>query len=154
VFNAELHPAQWERLVEQPALTDRAVEECLRYDPSIVAVTRVLHEEAEFGVHRLPVNTLVMGVTAAANRDPEVFDDADHFDIGREHNPHLAFGGGPHLCLGANLARLEARAAFHSLARRVPRLHLDSEEVTLASIVVSRPGKPRCPRIDCCHAAA
>lgn len=124
-----LHPTQWQRLVAEPALVDRAVEECLRYDPAILSTGRFLHEEAEFGGHHLPVDTSVAAVIAAANRDPEVFEDADRFDIAREHNPHLAFGAGPHMCLGAHLARLEARAALRCLVKRVPQLRLETAEV-------------------------
>lgn len=125
-----LHPEQWRRLVDDPSSVDRAVEECLRFDPPVVGVLRFLHEEAEFGGYRLAENTRVLAVIPAANRDPEMFQDADRFDIGREHNPHFALGGGPHVCLGAHLARLEARAAFRSLAARAPDIQLESNVVT------------------------
>jgi len=125
-----LHREQVERLRADPSLIDTAVEECLRYDPPVVATGRVLHEPAEFGGYRLPTNSKVIALLAAANRDPAVFEDPDRFDIGRDPNPHLGFGGGPHLCLGAHLARLEARVAIASLFERRPNLVLRSERTS------------------------
>lgn len=125
-----LHPAEWQRLVDDPSAVERAVEECLRFDPPVVGVLRFLHEDAEFGGYNLKKNTRVMAVIPAANRDADVFEDPDRFDIGREHNSHFSLGGGPHMCLGAHLARLEARAAFRSLAARAPRLRLETNEVS------------------------
>ena len=123
-----LHPREVARLKEQPELLQSAVEECLRFDPPILATARFLHEEAEFGGYRLPVNTRVTAILAAANRDPEVFDYPDRFDIGRDPNLHLSFGGGPHICLGAFLAKLEAREAVGCLFRRFPNLQLVDDE--------------------------
>lgn len=118
------HPEQRARLVADPSLIDTAVEECLRFDPPIVASGRVLHEATDFGGFLLPKDARVIAVLAAANRDPEVFDDADTFDVGRAPNPHVAFGGGRHTCLGNNLARLEARVAIGALLRRWPDMEL------------------------------
>lgn len=119
-----LHPEQLARLRQNPDLVDRAVEECLRYDPPVVGAVRLLHEEAEFGGYRLPVNTPMFAVLAAANRDPAVFDAPDTFDVGRDPNPHLGFGGGPHMCLGAYLARMEARVALRTLLAHKPHIEL------------------------------
>ena len=122
-----MHPEELAKLQSDPALLESAVEECLRFDPPILATCRYLHEEAEFGDYTLPVNTAVTAVLAAANRDPEVFDHPDRFDITRSPNKHLGFGGGPHICLGAYLARLEAREAISALFRRYPKVKLVSE---------------------------
>jgi len=122
-----MHPEELAKLQSDPALLESAVEECLRFDPPILATCRYLHEEAEFGGYTLPVNTAVTAVLAAANRDPEVFDRPDRFDITRSPNKHLGFGGGPHICLGAYLARLEAREAISALFRRHPKIKLVSE---------------------------
>ncbi len=122
-----MHPEELVKLRDDPTLIESAVEECLRFDPPILATCRFLHEEAEFGGYRLPVNTPVTAVLAAANRDPEVFEQPDRFDITRTPNKHLGFGGGPHICLGAYLARLEAREAIGALLRKFPNIKLMSE---------------------------
>ena len=71
---------------------------------------------------------------ASANRDEEVFDDPDTFDVGRDPNPHIAFGGGgPHFCLGANLARMEIRVMFEHLLDRMPDIRQDGEAERLQS---------------------
>jgi cytochrome P450 len=116
------HEGQLATLRESPGLAPRAVEECLRFDPPIGVTTRVLHADAEFGDRLIPRDTQVWALLAAANRDPEVFPEPDRFDVTRHPNPHLSFGGGTHLCLGAHLARMEAQEAIGGLARRVVAL--------------------------------
>ena len=123
-----MHPEELSKLQADPTLIESAVEECLRFDPPILATCRFLHEEAEFGGFQLPVDSSVTAVLAAANRDPEVFEDPERFNITRSNNKHLGFGGGPHICLGAHLARLEAREAIGALILRFPRIKLLSEE--------------------------
>src|SRR5439155_716268 len=81
--------------------------QCLPYDGPIILTPRVLHADVEFGGKTLPKDTKVFGMLAAADRDPAVFPEPDRFDIERRPNDHLAFGGGPHFCLGAHLAKLE-----------------------------------------------
>ncbi len=120
------HSDELARLRARPELAASAIEECLRYDGPIPATLRILHADVEFGGKRLPKDAIVLGVLAAANRDPEVFPEPDRFDIERHPNEHLAFGGGAHYCLGAHLARLEARIAIGRLIARF-------EEPTLAS---------------------
>ena len=124
-----LHPDALEKLEQRPELIERAVEECLRYDGPILATRRVLHEDAEFSGVTIPKNATVDALLAAAHRDPEVFLDPERFDVERDPNPHFAFGGGPHYCLGAHLARLEARAAIGALVRRTRGLRLLVERV-------------------------
>ncbi len=136
-----VHPDQLARLRAQPDLIDSAVEECLRFDPPIVATGRFLHEECEFGGHRLPKDSRVIAVITAANRDPEQFPDPDRFDIARSPNRHLAFGGGIHICLGAHLARLEGRAAFTRLFDRLGDLELETDKVTWGASVFRIPGE-------------
>ena len=113
------HPAELAKLRERPELIECAVEECLRYEGPIVATARVLHEDAEFGGKTIPKDSMVWAILASANRDPERFPDPDNVDIERRDNDHLAFGGGPHFCLGYHLAQLEARAAIGTLVRRL-----------------------------------
>src|SRR5206468_2240618 len=99
------HPAELARLRARTELAASAVDECLRYDGPIILTPRVLHADVEFGGRILPRDAKVWGMLAAADRDPEVFPDPDRFDIERRPNDHLAFGGGPHFCLGAHLAK-------------------------------------------------
>ena len=123
------HPAELAKLRARPELIDSAIEECLRYEGPIVLTARILHEDAEFGGKTIAKDSMVWAMLAAANRDPERFADPDRFDIERPDNDHLAFGGGPHFCLGYHLAQLEARAAIGSLVRRFDHLSLESETV-------------------------
>ncbi len=123
-----LHPQELQRLKQDPSLLETAVEECLRFDPPILATTRFLHEETKFGAYVLPVNARVTAILASANRDPEVFPEPDRFDVGRTPNKHLGYGGGPHMCLGAYLARMEARIAIERLFQRFPDLELVNSE--------------------------
>jgi cytochrome P450 len=90
---------------------------------------RVIHEDAEFGGQLIPKDSEVMAILASANRDPRRFRDPDRFDVARSDNPHLAFGGGAHLCLGAHLARMEAQVAIGELVARTSVLELESETV-------------------------
>lgn len=136
-----MNPDQLARLRAQPELVDSAVEECLRYDPPIVATGRFLHEETEFGGRMLPRDSRVLAVIIAANRDPEQFPDPDRFDIARTPNRHMAFGGGIHNCLGGHLARLEGRAVFSRLFERLGDLQLESEKVTWGPSVFRIPGE-------------
>ncbi|MDX1649920.1 MAG: cytochrome P450, partial [Myxococcota bacterium] len=124
------HPDELAKLRAEPALAPRAVEECLRFDPPIGATTRVLHADAVFDGRTIPKDTQVFAMLAAANRDPARFPDPDRFDVTRDPNPHLSFGGGAHLCLGAHLARMEAQEAIGGLAARVRAVEPDSTEVT------------------------
>ncbi len=123
------HPEQLQRLREDPGLIASAVEECLRFDGPIALTLRVAHEDLRFGERTIPKNALVMALLASANRDPAHFEDPNRFDIGRDPNPHVAFGGGAHLCLGAHLARMEGAAAIGTLVGRARSLELESDSV-------------------------
>ena len=135
------HPDELAKLVAQPELIDGAVEECLRYDGPIIATLRILHADAEFGGKTLPKDSIVLGVLAAANHDPEVFAEPDRFDIERDASEHLAFGGGVHFCLGSHLARLEARIAIGSLVSRFSGLELESRSVEWGPSFFRVPGQ-------------
>ncbi len=111
------HPEQLEMLQDRPELVESAVEEMLRYDSPNQIGGRLALEEVTIRGETIPANTFVWVSNGAANRDPGTYDRADRFDITRDPNSHLAFGHGPHLCLGASLARLEARAAFRRLSQ-------------------------------------
>jgi cytochrome P450 len=125
-----LHPDELAKLVADPGLIASAVEECLRFDPPILGTLRVLHEEVEWHGQTLPVDTPVLALLGAANRDPRAFPDPERFDVTRIGVPHWGFGGGAHFCLGAHLARLEAQLAIGTLVRRVPQMELVESKLT------------------------
>lgn len=126
------HPDQLDRLRRQPDLIDSAVEEVMRFNGS-VGHSRPLYALAHVRVGgiTIPRGDIVIPVLLAANRDPEVFEQPDAFDIGRTPNRHLGFGYGIHYCLGAALARLQARAAVGALVRRFPGLALAADPAEL-----------------------
>lgn len=111
------HPDQLELLRSRPELVDSAVEEMLRYDSPNQIGGRLALRDVTLRDTTVPANTFVWVSNGAANRDPAAYENPDQFDITRTPNPHLAFGHGPHLCLGAALARMEARIAFDRLVR-------------------------------------
>jgi cytochrome P450 len=118
------HPDQLRRLRADPELLDSAVEELLRYDSPVQATVRVATQEVELLGERVEAGAIVACGIGAANRDPEVFPEPDDLDVARADNHHLSFGFGAHFCLGAPLARLEARVAFEALLERFPELSL------------------------------
>jgi cytochrome P450 len=125
------HPDQLAALRADPSRATAAVEETLRFDPPVQMTSRVARAGMRFGDVDAPDGATVLALLGAANRDPEVFTEPDRFDIGRAGaGANLAFAAGPHYCLGASLARLEAAAAFAAFATRVPdpRLDVDSLE--------------------------
>ena len=135
------HPAELAKLRAKPELITSAVEECLRFDGPIILTSRVLHADVEFGGKLLRADTKVWGMLGAANRDPAVFPDPDRFDVERTPNAHLAFGGGPHYCLGAHLARVEAQVAIGELVRRFDGLALESDTVEWGPSLFRVPGR-------------
>ncbi len=115
------HPRQWALLAEHPELAPRAVEELMRHSPVIFGTIRKALEDVELDGVTVPAGTHVMVNTAAANRDPAVYDDPDRLDIIREAPATmLTFGGGMHYCLGAHLARAELAEALTIITRRMP----------------------------------
>lgn len=121
------HPQQLARLRKEPSLAASAVEEMLRFEGSVNMVARSTTAPYAVGDTVIPAGELIFFMLAPANRDPAVFADPDRFDIGRDPNPHLAFGAGIHFCLGAPLARLEGEIAFQRLLARYPALTLPEE---------------------------
>jgi cytochrome P450 len=114
------HPEQWALLKEQSELAMRAVEETMRHSPIACGTLRLVGEDAELDGYLFPAGTMVVVNTAAANRDPTIYQDPDRVDITREDAPAiLTFGGGAHYCLGANLARREIAEALTVLAQRL-----------------------------------
>ncbi len=120
------HRDQLERLRADPTLIRTAVDELLRYDSPVQFTARITTADLEIGGRPIPAGDQVIVVVGAANRDPEQFPDPDRLDVGRplEQNRHLSFAAGPHYCLGAALARLEAQVALNTIIRRLPDLEL------------------------------
>jgi len=115
----------WQAICEDPALIPNAVEEVLRLDSSVIAWRRRTTQAVVIGGVSVPERADLLLMLGAANRDPTVFHDPDRFDIWRANaHEHLSFGSGPHFCLGAPLARLEARVVLEEVSARVPGLRL------------------------------
>ncbi len=118
------HPEQRDRLVADPDGLPVAIEEFLRWVTPIMNFRRTATRDLELRGTAIHEGDQVVMIHGSANRDEAVFADADRFDVGRDPNPHLAFGVGTHFCLGANLARLEIRVMFEELLRRFPDMRL------------------------------
>jgi cytochrome P450 len=115
----------WQRMIDDPSIIPGVVEEGLRFEPPAHSIWRRAAEDTELGGKTVSAGQRLSLVVGAANRDPAVFGDPDEFDPDRQFDtPHLAFGRGVHFCVGAPLARLEARVAFETLTRRLPSLRL------------------------------
>lgn len=129
------HPDQRERLVaDLDGLLGPAIEEMLRYTSPVVNVRRTAMEDTTIGEQPIAAGDKVVMFYGAANRDPAVFDEPDRFDVGRTPNPHVAFGGGgPHLCLGMHVARVEIAAMLRELLTRMPGLAPAGPRTLLAS---------------------
>ena len=117
------HPDQYKELVADPSLLPGATEEMLRWGSPVMHFRRTVMKETDINGFPVHAGDKVVIWYIAANRDETVFDDPYRFDIHRNPNPHVAFGGGgPHFCLGANLARVEIRVMFEEILRRLPDL--------------------------------
>jgi cytochrome P450 len=112
------HPDQWQALLDDPSLASSAVEESLRYDGPVKTIMRMPAEPATIAGVEVPAMARVMPLFSSANRDERVWPDGDAFRIDRNPQEHVAFGYGIHHCLGAPLARMEARVLFETLASR------------------------------------
>ena len=116
------HPEAMEHLRAEPALMPDAIEEVLRYLSPVKSMYRVAIKETELGDKQIKQGDFITAWIGSANRDEEQFPDPDRFDIRRSPNRHLAFGHGIHFCLGAPLARLEARIALNLMLQRLPNM--------------------------------
>jgi len=115
----------WQEICGDPTLIPNAIEEILRLDSSVVAWRRRTTQAVEVGGVRVPADANLLLLLASANRDPDVFEEPDRFDIRRRNaSDHLSFGHGPHFCLGAPLGKLEARVVLEELSTRLPNLRL------------------------------
>ena len=116
------NPAELAKLRADPGIINAVVEEILRYEPPVDITGRIASEDIEVGGCPVKASQSMTFSLRAANRDPEVFADPHRFDVSRKHKPHMAFGGGAHICIGAPLARLEASVALVKLFERFPNL--------------------------------
>ena len=123
------HPDQLTKLRDNPELVSNATDECLRYDTPILFNWRVLEHPYELAGVTLPADAVIWQLLAAANRDPARFADPDQFDIEREDLAHQSFGGGPHFCLGNQLAKMEARYVFNEMAQRTKGLTINAGDI-------------------------
>ncbi len=120
-------------MLADPDLASSAVEETLRYDPPVQLTGRVCRGDLAFGVVKPAEGSVLLLLLAATGRDPSAFADPDVFDIRRGGRDHLAFAAGPHFCLGAPLARLEATIALRAIALRVAGPRLDESALAYKS---------------------
>lgn len=132
------NPDQWQRLKQDPTMVRSAIEELLRYDGSVKTTVRWAREDVEIGGEVIKAGQRVLIGLSAANRDPSKYDDPDALDLGRDPNPHVAFGQGIHVCVGAPLARLEAQEAFAALTERFDVPQIVDEDYEYWPTVVGR----------------
>jgi cholest-4-en-3-one 26-monooxygenase len=131
------HPEQRARLMADRSLLPSAIEEMLRWVSPVNVFRRTATRDTEIGGQQIREGEKVALFYASANRDEAAFENPEIFDIARTPNDHLAFGIGPHFCLGANLARLEIRVMFEELLRRMPDIELDGPAERLRSYFIN-----------------
>lgn len=127
------HPEQRQDLVAAPGLIPGAIEEVLRMEAPGHFLCRYVTRDVEVRGTTVPAGSVMMAIVAAANRDPERFASPETFDIRRREQPHLAFGGGIHFCLGNALARLEGRVALEEMLKRFPTWDVDLTAAALSA---------------------
>lgn len=120
---------QWDRFCSEESLDRTVVDELMRFDGPIQMTERIALDDVKLGGASIPKGSLVVLCLAAANRDPAVFDQPMVLNLARDPNPHLGFGAGAHFCIGAPLARLEARIALRSIATRIPNIKLGTAKL-------------------------
>jgi cytochrome P450 len=121
------HPTQWTALAADPQRVSAVIEETLRYDPPVQLMGRIAADDMTIGEATVPKGDVMMLLLAAAHHDPAAFHRPDEFDPDRENIRHLGFGKGPHFCLGAPLARLEAAVALSKVTARFPQARMAGE---------------------------
>jgi cytochrome P450 len=130
------HPDQWDVVRNDPAMIPPAINEILRMEAPIQGFSRYVARDYDLDGIPLPAGSRAIVFYGAANRDPQQFADPDRFDIRRANaGRHMSFGAGPHMCLGMNLAKLEMRALFGALARRVKRFRIEREERVINNVL-------------------
>lgn len=127
------HPEEYQRLRADPALPASAIEEMLRWHPPVLTFRRTASQDTELSGQRIRAGDKVVVYFASAHFDERAFPDPYRFDVTREPNDHLAFGQGPHLCLGAQFGRLQLRIFFREFLAQLPEVRLDGEVRHLTS---------------------
>jgi cholest-4-en-3-one 26-monooxygenase len=128
------NPEQWQRLLNDRSLLPSAVDEMLRFVTPVMNFRRTAMVDTELSGTKISAGDKVVFFHASANRDEDIFSEPNTFDVGRDPNPHIAFGGGgPHFCLGTNLARMEIRVMFEHLLDRMPDIRQNGEVQRLQS---------------------
>ncbi len=136
------HPEQMAIMRDDPTAMDSGIEELLRWVSPIKNMSRTITRDFELHGETLHEGDQVVLMYPSANRDETIFANPNTFDVRRDPNPHLAFGFGPHFCMGASLARLELKVMFSELLRRLPDLHLNGDPFPRrASNFISGPEK-------------
>jgi cytochrome P450 len=125
------NPGERDKLVANPALIENAVEEILRYEAPSPIQARYVTRDVEFYGTKVPQGSKIALLTASANRDEREFDDADRLNVERKIQQHLSLGFGVHFCLGASLARLEARVALEETLRRFPSWEVEVDRLEM-----------------------
>lgn len=118
------NPDERRKLIDDPSLIPLAVEEFVRWTSPVMHFERIATKDTEIRGQKIAKDDIVVLWYPSANRDEDVFDNGDTFDVGRTPNDHIAFGKGEHFCLGANLARLELRVMVEELMKRLPEMEL------------------------------
>ncbi|MGV0853809.1 cytochrome P450 [Mycolicibacterium phlei] len=133
------HPDQRRELARDPSLIPGAVEEVLRFEPPVHHIARYVAKDVEYRGQTIPAGSALLLMSGAANRDERRFENPDTFDIYRSGaNSHLSFGRGTHFCLGASLARVEARVALEEILKRWPDWTIDLENARRAPTATVR----------------
>jgi cytochrome P450 len=149
------HPRQRERLLEEPSLLTLAIEEMLRWVSPVIYFRRTATQDLELGGQQIRKGQRVVMCYPSGNRDEDVFQNPDVFDIARKPNDHLAFGFGPHFCLGARVAQLQLRVFFEEVFRRMPDVRPAGNATRVRSAWMNRikslpvtftPGRPEAVR--------
>ncbi len=143
LFGLLTHPEQLDAIRRDRSLIPQAIEEGLRWEPPLSIIVRVATRDTELAGVPIPKDAVVTVNVAAANHDETRYDEPERFDIFRPARQHLAFGFGPHRCLGMHLARIETQVALETLLDRLPDLHLDpeAEDVHVRGLVFRSPNR-------------
>ncbi len=134
-------PDQRRAMAEKPELIPNAIEEILRFEPPSPVQARFVTKDVEHHGQTVPAGSVMVLLNASANRDERQFDDPDRLDIHRKVQRHMSFGYGLHFCLGAHLARLEARVALEEVLLRFPEWEVDLDNAVQARTSTVRGGR-------------